>query len=535
MTTAAAPRRRAARRLGLDRFEIAVALALFGLSMAILTGLLVRIWTKGGVLTGSDGFLVVDQLQYLGWLRQAGEHLLIENLYDLEEGPRYFLHPGLAISGGLHRLGLGLMASYAIWKPIAVGALFTGVLLLTRRMLERRDDRRLALVLCLFATTPVAAIVGWSGLAGAQRRYELDFMSNEMWAGTWLWGYMFTAVAVATMPLALLAYERGRGADGTRRMLVWAGVAAAICSWLQPWQGAALILVLAGAEAIATRRERRPLLAAARDLAIPLALATAPLVYYLVLGMVDESWELAADANNVFPRWPWWLTVLGLAPLALPAAFAYRLPAPSFADVALRLWPFAALAVYLQPTGTFPFHAFQGLTIPLALLGVIALRAWLRERPLPVVPAIAVAAFLIVTPTAYNADHMLDAINTGFQAHFMEPEEHDALRHLDAEPEPGGVISNTYLGTAVPAYTGRETYIGAGSWTPDFERRNLEVEALFRGRLSPARAEALIRRSGARFVFQDCHGRADVSRILAGFTDPPRRFGCATVWRVRDA
>jgi len=43
----------------------------------------------------------------------------------------------------------------------------------------------------------------------------------------------------------------------------------------------------------------------------------------------------------------------------------------------------------------------------------------------------------------------------------------------------------------------------------------------------------LMQRSGARFLLSDCHGRADITRTVAGFTDPPQRFGCATVWRVR--
>jgi len=40
----------------------------------VLIGLLVRVWVKGGVVTGADGYLVVDPLQYLNWLRQAGDH-----------------------------------------------------------------------------------------------------------------------------------------------------------------------------------------------------------------------------------------------------------------------------------------------------------------------------------------------------------------------------------------------------------------------------------------------------------------------------
>jgi hypothetical protein len=516
----------------LDRFDTAVLAALFALSMAILAGLIVRTFTKGGVITGSDGFLVVDQMQYLGWLRQAGEHVLIENLYDLEEGDRTFLHPGLLLSGIFNRLGFGVVASYAIWKPIAVVALFASVRLWTRRFLERRDDRRIALVLALFAASPVAAMVGWGKFATGFNKYQLDFLNNEMWAGTWLWGYMFTAVAVAMIPLALLAYERGR-AGGRRSTLVWAAAAALICSWFQPWQGATVILILVVAEAVAWRREQRPLLDSVRDLAIPLAAAVAPLAYYYVLSHVDPAWELAGTANDDFPLWPWWLIALALAPFAVPAALAYRMPAPAFGDVALRLWPFAALVVYLQPGGTFPFHSFQGLAIPLVTLGVLGVRGWLlRERPLPLLPAVVVAALFILPGTAYNADHMLDAINKGFQAHFMEPDEHDALRHLDEEPEPGGVLAPAYLGTAIPAYAKREIWVGAGSWSPDFTERNVIADDLFEGRYSPAESEALVRRTGARFLFSDCHGRPDLTQRFAGFTEEPRRFGCATVWRV---
>jgi hypothetical protein len=388
-------------------------------------------------------------------------------------------------------------------------------------------------VLCLFAVSPVAVLVGRSGVVTGFDRYQYDFLSNELWAGTWLWGYMFTALAVAMIPLALLAYERGR-ADGARSRLLWAAAAALVCSWLQPWQGATLILILVVAEAIARRREQRPLLASARTLVVPLAGAVAPLAYYFVLSQVDPSWELAGTANDGFTPWPWWVIVTALAPFALPAAFAYRLPAPAFGDVALRAWPFAALAVYIQPAGTFPFHAFQGLAIPLVVLAVLALRALLlRDRPLPVLPAVLVAALFILPGTAHNADHMLDAINKGFQAHFMEPEEHEALRHLDEDPEPGGVLAPAYLGTAIPAYTGREVWVGAGSWSPDFGTRNVQANDLFDGRLDPAASEALVRRSGARFLFSDCHGRPDLTRRFARFTEPPRRFGCAVVWRVR--
>jgi hypothetical protein len=257
------------------------------------------------------------------------------------------------------------------------------------------------------------------------------------------------------------------------------------------------------------------------------AAAALPLVYYFVLSKADDSWKLADSAND-FARWPWWVTVLGLAPLALPALFAYRLPARDFGSRALRIWPLAALVIFYLPVGTFPFHAIQGMTLPLVVLAALAL----RERRIPAWAIAAAALLLIVPGTLYRADNIRAAVNKGFQPFFLTPSEHDALGYLDHQPERGGVLAPVYSGLLVPAYTGRETWVGAGSWTPHFEARRIAAEELFAGRLSPAAAERVVRGSGARFLYSDCHGRADIERIVSSFTDPPRRFGCATVYRV---
>ena len=483
------------------------------------------------MVTGGDGFLVADPLQYLTWLREAGEHVAVANLYDLEDGPRSFVHPGVLISGLLHQLGLGVVAAYMVWKPVAVIALFAGALALCRRFLSRPGDRVLALVLALFFASPVAALVGWTGIGGEQTKFDLDFISGELWAGTYLWGYLFTAVAVGLMPLGLLAYERGR-AGGARRPLVLAA-GCGLHRRLAP--------ALAGSDAH-PRAGGRPSCSACVAGAPPAApRATSscrsqpPPHRSSTTGCcraATRPWELAGVVND-FPRWPWWVTVLGLLPLALPAAFAYRLPAPDFASVALRIWPFAGLAIFYQPAGTFPFHAFQGLSLPLAVLAVLALRAWLGERRIPVGGAVAAVLLLCVVGTAYRANELRDAVNLGRQPFFLTVSERDALRHLEQRPEPGGVLTPVYSGIVVPAYTGRETWIGAGSWTPDFEQRRRLTEALFAGTLDRRAAGELIRRSGAAFLYSDCHGRADIEPLVRPFTDPPRRFGCAAVYPVR--
>jgi hypothetical protein len=515
---------------GLDAVEVGALAALAALAMAVLGGLLLKVWLNGGVVTGADGFLVADPLQYLDWSRQAGEHGLIGNRHDLAPGDRVFLHPGLLLSGLAWRLGAGPAVAYLLWKPVAVGVLFAGTLALVRRHLARRDDRRLGLVLALFACSPVAALVGWGGLGDAADKLDVDFVTGELWTGSYLWGYLFTAIAAGLLALALIAYERGRAGGGARAAALASG-AGLLCAWLQPWQGATFAFAIAAAELVAVRRGRS-WTEAVRDLAPPLAATAAPLAYYALLGHFDPSWAHAARVNEL-PRWSWWVLAAGLAPLAIPAAFAYRLPAADFGAVVLRIWPLAALAVYFQPLGTFPFHALQGLTPPLVVLGMLALRERLGERPLPLWPAIAAVAVLVLVGTGYRVANLADAVHVGRQPFTLEPGERDALRHLDERAGPGGVLAPVYAGIAVPAYTGRETWIGAGSWTPDQAGRTRAAEELFAGRLDAAAAEALVRRSGARFVLSDCHGRADIGRLLGGFTEPPRRFGCATVWEVR--
>ena len=499
----------------------------------MLIGLLVRVWVKGGVVTGADGYLVVDPLQYLNWLRQAGDHGLVRNLYDIAPSPRSFLHPGVLLAGLAHRAGLGLVASYMLFKPVAIAALFAGALLYTRRFFRRRDDRRLALVLALFACSPVAALVGWANLGSAFRQFQFDLITGELWTGSYLWGYLFTAISVGIVPLGLLAYERARRQASGIRWLVLAALAGLFAGWLQPWQGATFAGILLVGEAVLWWfvRSRPPLF----RLAIVLVATAAPLVYYALLSRLDDAWKLAGTANaaGAFGGRAWLAVVFGVAIFAIPAAFAYRRVPREFGPLALRAWPLVALAVYVLPLGTFPYHALQGLTLPLVVLGILAWRGHLGRRALPLWPAVAVAAVLVVPGTAYRIDNMRKAVSVGRQPHFLTDGEHDALTALSRDARPGGVLTPVYMGLLVPAYTGRETWVGAGSWTPDFTARQQQAERLFAGRLSPSQAAALVRRSGARFLLSDCHGRADIARTVAGFTDPPHRYGCAAVWRVR--
>lgn len=70
--TIAAERATGSHRPRMARGDWVVLAAFAAMAVAPLVGLLVRVWTQGGVITGADGFLVVDPMQYVNWLRQSG-------------------------------------------------------------------------------------------------------------------------------------------------------------------------------------------------------------------------------------------------------------------------------------------------------------------------------------------------------------------------------------------------------------------------------------------------------------------------------
>jgi hypothetical protein len=519
---------RGLRRLsfGLDRFELAVLVALAGLSLAVLAALL----TKGRALTGADGVLASDQLQYFTWIREASEHLLVGNRYDFRPDDRTFLHPGFAISGGVHAItGLSVPLSYLLWKPVAVGLSFAGALLYARRLLPSRGAQRVALVLILFAVMPASALVAWSNWGGNPRQYTFDFISGEMWSGQYLWGYLMTAIAVFLMPLVLLGVERWRR-DRRARMLVLSALGALMVGWLQPWQGATLALIVLVTELIAART--RP---SAAIVAIPGAVAV-PGAYYWALSHWDPAWELASKSNAAGSQptwsWPWWAIALTLAPLAVPAALAYRGRVRDWQEIAVRVWPFAALVVYLIPFGTFPYHSFQGLAIPLSILAVQGVRsAWARP---PVALVVAALAVMTLPGTAHKLEVAVHSVHAAGDPYFVFPGEQRAMDALEADPRPGGVLAPAYGGHMLPYKTGREVYVGALSWTPGWARRVTETQRLFEGNPPDAEARRFVTRTGARFVFVDCRpGLRDLEPVLRPLLESVRRFDCATLYVLR--
>jgi hypothetical protein len=486
--------------------------------------------------TGTDGMFVTDQMTYLAWIRDASRHLLVSNLFELQHTPADFFQPLVVISGALVALGVAPFVSMLLWKPLAVG----GLVLVSRAFVHRSVDgawaRRAALGLGLFFVGPGAFVADTVLHANGAASLRWSAITFDLSLGFWSWGYSFGLIALGAALAALLSYERARST--TRHRWV-APLLGALASALHPWQGATLILVLIGAELLAWRTHQAP---RPRQLVICVAATALPLLYFVILNRTDPSWKLAqASAHSAFPLW---MVALTLAPLALPATLAYRVRPRGFLAHAARLWPLAALIIFgLSETklSAAPTHALLGISIPLAILAVEGVRSvrWPGRPALQRAITVALIAATILPGTWYELTTARSAVAPGpVQAQatgpvFLDPGERSALDYLARDPRPGGVLSRFYLGTVVPALTGRHTYVGNFYYSPNFPQRVALADQLFAGGLAPRAARAVVQQIGARFLLADCRSAPDLQRSLAPIVSSVHRFGCASVFVVR--
>jgi len=523
-----APRRR-------PEVVLAALLGLWSLvALAVLLvhvggGEVVGIHTAG--FNGSDGLQVDDHLQYLAWARDAGEHVLISNPFDTRPDPHLFLDPVLAPSGLAWRLGLSLQLAYLLWKPVAVAALFWGFAAYVRRLVGPDPGLRfLALALALFYFTPATALADWLS-AGFNLRFGTEVIGLETFTAGFPWGGYSGTLAVAGMPLFLLGIERvldpARRAPGrsARFYAVGAGLAGMTASWLHPWQGITLLVMVVGL-VVWGRLDRRYL-----ALAVPVALAAAPLVYFAALSRTSSSWGLSSHVVDYAHLGAWFWA--GMAPLTLALVGWVRRPGADVQERLLRLWPVAALLVYFGLRRTWFYHSLVGLSLPCAVLAVRGFGALARREAWPrglVRTAGGAVALALTVPGMVWAVGELDRTRA---AHFVRTDEARALGYLDRLRRPGAVLAAQPLGLVVPAFTGRHTWVGHYNWTPRYQARVGQAAALFGGRLGAADSTRLVRDSGARFVVARCVDHAELSRLLAPRLASVRRFGCAGVYELR--
>jgi hypothetical protein len=210
----------------------------------------------------------------------------------------------------------------------------------------------------------------------------------------------------------------------------------------------------------------------------------------------------------------------------------------------LVMWPIAVALVYFFGPHFSP-HALTGVTLPLA---VLAVRGWsdvaARLRmPAPILGALAAVGALAVftVPSVIShaqsvSDDLAPTIGGAVaQAQLrLTADEAAALAYVDHARRPGGVIAPPLLSLSVPAFTGRQTFVGHHSWEP--ADRQSVADEFFNPSLPEPRAKAvrtaILRASRAVFVVAECGTAPTFSGDIASAARLRKRFGCVTVYEV---
>jgi hypothetical protein len=503
-----------------DRYELAL-LGLFGLiSLWVLGFDLWQVVVHGRTWTGTDGLYLVDQQQYLAWIRSTADHGLIANLFVLRGTPADYFQPAIFVSAGMTKLGVAPWLALLLWKPVAVAAFFFAARAYIHRSLSGVWERRVALVLVLFFGS-FTVVYGSFGVLG-------DLFPNFL-----SWGYVFALLALAGLVVALMRYDTAR----RQGRVTWLpGVLGAFATLLHPWQGELLILIVLGGELLLGRlrsMDRRRLM----NIGVTVGLTGLALLYYFILGRADISWRMARDASR--HDYPLWSLIVAILPLLIPAAFAYRGHPASFLTAATRAWPLAVMALFFlsaSALGATPLHAFQGITIPLAILAIQGVRRTrvLRHTARPGLAVGLAVAVVTIPATLWELGYAFNiAAPITDNASFIHRGEQHALDYLAHLRKPGGVLTRSYLGILVPQMTGRRVFVGDCLWSqPGCWDRVHASQDLFDAAIPAGTARRFVRQTGATFLLADCTASPNLPKLLGPLISDTRTFGCARVYTV---
>ena len=143
---------------------------------------------------------------------------------------------------------------------------------------------------------------------------------------------------------------------------------------------------------------------------------------------------------------------------------------------------------------------------------------------------------MTVPGIAHKAEVSLNSIRSAGDPFWIFDDEHRALRFIESDPRPGGVLGPVYAGYMLPYTTGRETWIGALSWTPDWRARQRLADGLVDGRATRRAGARGRARARAPASCSSTAGRgcATSSADLRPLLEQVRRFGCASVYVLRE-
>jgi hypothetical protein len=513
------------------------------ISMAFLVKVAIVVGQSGGTWSGAIGD-PADSMQYLAWVRESASHLLASDRFVVEQTPRDFFSPALLASSVLFRLGVPIGWTFAAWVPVALGLLMWAAWKLTAAVIPSTRGRLAAWAGGILYAFPASEVILHTpqiyDRLNTSGRLANALVPRDAWLPGLTWGYPLGVVAVAILCVGVLLGGRAIR-DGLSRPILL-GLSTFGCSLMQPWQGATLLGTL-GLTWLIWRRRDAVKVSTIQGVFVVVA-GLIPLIYYALLGTVDDAWAWNGEQANLYFQFSW-LIVLFFIPLVIVALPGWFRPLADPLDLAVRIWPLMSglqlTLILVTGLGNSASHAARGATIPLAILAVQGFRS---QKSGTVRAATGLLVAGMVVAGVYSTQSL---VRTGLKrvtaapeaGYVMSPSQVATINYLQDSKQPGAVMAPPILSALIAAHTDRNVWLGHFTWTQDYLARSNAARRFYSpGEKSAIRRAYLAVVTKVRYVVAPCEPAGLVRpRVLVSqlrpVTESVKWAGCNAVLTIK--
>lgn len=494
-------------------------------------------------------FDVHDTTQYLSWMRESGQRLLIENKLTSEPNDAIFFNAQWWLVGRAARvLGLSLIQAYQLFRVLTIG-LF--VVVCYRFCLAYFGERWKARIALLAAT--VGGGLGWVWVVIKKFTGALPF-PNDVYTipGNTFFSLLAvphvafaTAIIVGTLWLGFRAVQRASWRD-----TLVAGLLALFLGMSHIYDLVTVWVVLAVLGLLLVLRDGFSWGVFGR-LAGVVALSLPAPLYYGTIALFTPVWREALsqyDNLQTFTPDPFHLLIfMGIPLIVAVLTFRGLVPLKSLSlwQIFVRGWLVAGLLLVYLPL-KFQIMLLNGLQIPVTLLAVEGffhhVHPWVQERWRRLRgerflrwAGLGFVALVLPLNLYLFAWRFVDLRRAEYP-YYLYRDDVAALEWLESNTDPDDIVlTSLSVGHFLPGLSGNKAFLSSGVMTLDFIDKRAMVEHFFAASTTELERREMMEDTGIQYVLYGPAERAlgDFDPATSQFFEPVFEATHTRVFRVQ--
>lgn len=492
-----------------------------------------------------------DSGEYLAWMRESMNSILISNTLTSESNPPLFFNLVFWILGRLAAHTIGDLVQWLTFFRIVSGILvIVTAYYFCSLFIADRLQRRTAFCLIVFSSGLSVYIAIFNKVAS-----PINFSAQFIAEGTTLYSMMsFPLLAYSAFLIMLIlgwsfiAYQQA-----SLRWACAAGIAALILGWSHGYDLLSIYGVLGAFTILVTIRNRVSWIWI-KSVALIVGISCFPGIYFFVLTKTNAVWRdsLSQFANaGVFSPDPLQLVLLlGLPLIVTLASYDGFIPLQkhSSQDLFLKTWFGVQFFLIYLPV-EYQIHFINGFQVPVALLAtnglsrhlVPRIAQWRLVKPWntsgKLFPVLAAFLILATVPSSiYFVGWRLNDMSRHPSPYFLQADQVRALHWLNEHSSPDHIVlSSNDIGSFIPGLTGNRPFLSHWAMTLNFYSKREIVNRFFDSAATDAERIRIIQEYNISHVFW-----SDAERTLGAWNPDTATFlerdwsgATAVVYRIK--